>query len=117
MSSTVIMRGYVAELATVLNEQEREDWSEQLYEANSTLSINYEGTLVYSNVVPREDREDYYGLQIGKHNLPPVEDFKADLVKFGLATVTDPVPYQEIYHNGGDSSIDMLTLAEFHASA
>lgn len=117
MSSTVIEKGYVAELADIFTAEEREDWNEQLYDAASGLSINHEGTLIYSNVVPFKDREDFYGLRLGKNDLPPVEDFKAQLVKFGLAVVTNPVPYWEIYHNGGDSGISMLTLEEFHKSS
>lgn len=116
MSSTVLSQGFIAVLDVPLDSEAREDLQERLYENKSTLHINHEGTLVYSNVVPFKDREDIYELQIGGKTLFDGSiNFAHECANAGIVIngTYGSKPYSEIWYNGGDSQVSMLTLEEF----
>jgi hypothetical protein len=119
MSTTVRSYGFMALLATPITDpDEREEISERLWEAHSTLGINGEGTLVYSDQNANADmrtREDIYGLNLGKDaSTGSVSDFAnavhAAELEIDLTTVQ---PYSCIWYNGSDSDMDTLTKAQF----
>lgn len=114
MSTTVKGYGFVAVLDDPLTEEEREELCETLWENQSKLCINYEGTLVYIDFNKHEPysvREDIYGLTLGETTQEGRDKFYDELYRNGLTiTVGTIQPYEEIWHNGGDSNIDLLTL-------
>ena len=113
MSSTVELKGFVAVLTNaILDQKEREDVNEILNDQKAGLSINYEGTMVYSSKAD----EDYHGLFIGRIPAakPNTQPFIDSCSENGIEIDVDSIrPFQEIYYNGGDSGIDMLSLESF----
>ena len=117
MSATVRSYGFVALLDDPLTEEECEELSEQLYDNKSCLNINYEGTLVYIDFnqhQPYSVREDIYGLTIGSTTVEGERKFLDALNANGLfITVGTLQPYDEIWYNGSDSHISMLTAETY----
>lgn len=118
MSDTVISKGFVAVLLNpITDRQAREDKSEELFEKDSNLHLNIEGTLVYSDVVPRKMRQEFYGLNLGaKMSAADLSQFVGSIEGYDLAIDLDTItPYSEIWYTGSDSGIAQLTLEEFKA--
>ena len=113
MSTTVKLEGFVAALLNpILDSQKREDLDEDLYDQKTNLSINYEGTLIY---LSKSDK-DFYGLTLGAESSTPLDtkSFVNKCAEYGVEIVVDSIrPFQEIYYNGTDSLINMLTLEKF----
>lgn len=117
MSSTVRSRGFIAQLVNpVTDEEEREALSERMWEGNSNLEINYEGTLVFLDQMrskPLSEREDIYHLTINNNGGPEgAGELYAEALKYGLSAI-NAVPFDCIWYNGSDSPMSMLTLHEF----
>src|SRR6478736_1441193 len=104
MSTTVKGYGLVAALDDPLTEEEREELCETLWENQSKLCINYEGTLVYIDFNKQEPysvREDIYGLTLGETTQEGRNKFYDELWRYGLTiTIGTLQPYEEIWHNG-----------------
>lgn len=117
MSSIVKKQGFIAPLIVPVPKDEREDFSEHLYDSLTGLNINHEGTLIYSDIFLHkgwEEREDYFTFTIGTEELN-IEEFKESLDKLNILIDEDKVEsYKEIYYNGCYSSISMLTEKEYN---
>jgi len=117
MSDNVRSYGFIAVLKEPLHKDVLDDVREQLYDAKSNLSVNYEGTLIYSDLNRHESyrvKEDICSLQIG--NGSSYLDFAKELTK--LHYDIDPatiLPYNCVWYNGADNPVDMLTLEEYKA--
>jgi hypothetical protein len=108
MSSNVMSVGIMAPLNRKLTEEEREEWSELLYDQGSPVRINYEGTMAYT-----DERGDEYGIYFGEMTSFDPAQFD-DLKQFGLYIIAEQArPYREYWYNGADSDHDMMTLEEF----
>lgn len=113
MSSTMRQYGFVAVLLKPLNEEEREEANENLWNEKSDLSVTYDGTLLYVDYNSQkslDERENIYGLHLGS---PAPEGLK-EFIELAAASgfnldLTTIQPYNCIYYNGGDSPLDMLT--------
>lgn len=109
MSENVMSVGFMAPLITPLvkGSEELEILQDRLYE-ESTLQINYEGTIVFS----AED-SDMYGLRFGK--TLQYDDFLKEVADMGLAVDELRVAsYTCLWYNGVDSDMSMLTIDEFN---
>lgn len=120
MSDTVRSYGFVVPLTTPLSRQDCSDLNDELWNADSILRINHEGTLLYSDfnlTKSFSERTDIYFFSLGPGNQDEtVADMQAAAEAEGLTFDSDAaVPYNCIWYNGGDSPIDALTLAEFNA--
>jgi len=117
MSSTVKSYGFVALLNNPLNEEEREELAENLYDNKSGLKINYEGTVVYIDFNQHADysvRENIYTLDIGSTTPEGQNRFIQAISENGLSIVYETIqPYSEIWYNGSDSCIDLITAEQF----
>lgn len=110
MSDNVMSRGMMAPLVKSLTEEEREELEELLYDNKSGLSINYEGTIVYSD--DRGSAEDAYGLIFEVTDSRG--EFLAELKRQNLEIdETKMLPYQCYWYNGSDSDMGLLELEDY----
>jgi len=108
MSSNVMSTGMMVPLNRKLTEEERDDWSEVLWDQNSNVNFNYEGTMAYTDEGGSE-----YGVYFGEMTSLDMSNFD-DLKQFGLSIVEDQArPYREYWYNGADSDHNMMTLEDF----
>jgi len=109
MSRNVVSSGVMVPLNRKITQEEREDWTEDLYDRASFVKINYEGTLAYT-----DEGGEEYGISFG--SIPTYEgdsEFE-DLKQYGLWVQGDKArTYRCCWYNGTDSNMDMLTLEEF----
>ena len=109
MSSNVMSAGVMVPLSRNLDYDERFEITEELYEQGSNVSINYEGTLAYTDV-----GADEYGITFGAMPRYEGETAFQDLVQFGLFVDGSKArPYKCLWYNGSDSDMDMMTLQDF----
>lgn len=117
MSSTVISKGFVAIIKQFGDGEtiiDLDDLTEKLYDDGSLLRLNYEGTIVYSDVVPYPLKEEFYGLNIGSTNNGSVQDFVEECYKHEIYIDENSVEaYSEIWYNGSDSEIGSLTAKKY----
>lgn len=117
MSSTVRSYGFVALLDDPLTDEEVEELSEEIYDNKSCLNINYEGTLVYIDFNQHEPysvREDIYGLTLGNTTAEGEQKFIKALEDNGLVITAGTIqPFDEIWYNGADSHISMITADDY----
>lgn len=118
MSTIVRAYGYIAMIINPLEVDQFDELSEKLWEENSDLHINAEGTLIYIDYNTNKSmlaKEDIYGLTLGKDNsMGTVEDFITLTMQAGIpADHTTVHPYSCIWYNGGDSDLDSLTKEQF----
>lgn len=108
MSSNVMSVGIMAPLNRKLTDEEREEWSEILWDQGSSVSFNYEGTMAYT-----DEGGDEYGIYFGEISSLDPAQFD-DLKQFGLSIIEEQArPYREYWYNGADSDHDMMILEEF----
>lgn len=108
MSNNVASRGTMVPLNRTLLDEEREEWSELLYDKGSSVRFNYDGTIAYT-----EEQDDGYGITFGMLAVKPAESFK-DLEQFNLTVdMSKARSYSCYWYNGSDSDMDMMTLEEF----
>ena len=109
MSENVASSGFFAILKTPFNEDAREEKEEILYDNDTELSLNYEGTLVFSDV-----RGEEYGLHIGSANTGDKQAFIDKCKENGLEIDEESIrPYNCIWYNGSDSDMSDLTLEKY----
>lgn len=119
MSETVRSFGLIAILRNPLSKEEREALTEKLWETNSPFQVNYEGTLVYSDLAKNTPaREEIHFLDFGHHSA--VDDFVPFFTglkdaEIAVETLPAPLPYMCVWHTGSDCSLDLLTKAEYLA--
>jgi hypothetical protein len=108
MSSNVMSVGIMAPLNRKLTDEERDEWSEILYDQDSTVSFNYEGTMAYTDEGGYE-----YGIYFGEMSSLDPAQFD-DIKQFGLSIIAEQArPYREYWYNGADSDHDMMRLEDF----
>jgi hypothetical protein len=110
MSDNVMSSGFMAVLQTPFSEEDREEKDEWLYEQQSNLHINYEGTMVFS-----DNRSDGYGLTIHTDSAKAIDTgFVQDCDKLGLEIDSSTIRgYSCYWYNGSDSDMGMLTLEQY----
>jgi hypothetical protein len=110
MSDNVMSSGFMAVLQTPFTEENREEKDEWLYEQQSNLRINYEGTMVFS-----DNRSDGYGLSIHTNSAQAIDQgFVQDCNKLGLTIDPNTIRgYSCYWYNGSDSDMNMLTLEKY----
>jgi len=108
MSSNVMSVGIMAPLNHKLTDEERDEWSEILYDQGSSVNFNYEGTMAYT-----DKGGDEYGIHFGEMTDFDPSQFD-DLKQFGLSIIAEQArPYREYWYNGADSDHDMMELEDF----
>jgi len=120
MSSTVKSRGFIAILKTPIDQDQRDEWFDKLYDDRSDLELTYDGKLVFSDVYRHDkmrDREDIYELQIGTKEMD-VREFATACEKYGLEIFHDTIqPYYCVWYNGTDSPVSLLTPESLDSEA
>lgn len=110
MSRDVFSVGYMAPLNRKLTNREVSEWEEILYDRNSNVHFNYEGTLAYTAV-----EQDAYGIWFD-NEISREEHSFSDLIQFGIYVDEYHVrAYRCMWYNGGDSPMSMMTLEDFNA--
>lgn len=108
MSNNVASAGLMVPLSRKITREEREDWQELLWEQDSYVQFNYEGTLAYTDEGGSE-----YGISFGTTNTYSNQPFN-DLLQFDITVDLNKArPYTCYWYNGADSDMDMLTLDKF----
>ena len=119
MSATVISQGYIAILQNpIADEDQREELSENLYDSETGLELNYEGTLIILDeyaLKSYSEREFYSDLFIvGGLNQDKARDFVQLASANGFEVLESTVqPYVCVWYNGSDSPVSMMTKEEF----
>ena len=104
MSETVKSKGFIAVLQNpITNWDALEDKNEELSHFDSSLRVNYDGTLIFS-----DKPSDLYGIEFGTSDARYLQQFIEDCAKVGVPVVTTTVrPYSCVWYNGSDS--DMIS--------
>ncbi len=117
MSDNVRSYGFIAAIQEGSELPDLEELNEKLWEAKSTISVNYEGTLVFSDLSRAKsysNRTDIYGFQIGGFDELDQDAFKKECEKHGISIDMATVkPYHCIWYNGTDSPMDQLKKEDF----
>jgi len=109
MSATVFSTGFFAILKTPLSVDEREELSEILWDKDSNLNINNEGTLVYSDI---RDESLGYGLHFFIDG--DKDAFLKELKDMDILINEDSIhPYNCLWYNGSESYMSVLTLEKY----
>lgn len=103
MSENVCDFGWMAKLKELVDS---EAVNEILYDDGSCLSVNYDGTLIYS-----EHRTGICGITVFDECYKL--DFVNELNKHGLEIVGVPRPYFDNWYNGADSYRSEMALEGF----
>jgi hypothetical protein len=108
MSENVMSSGIMVPLVNKLTNEMRDELSETLWERESSVYVNYEGTMVYTDY-----RGDEYGIKFGISQNFDQSEF--DILKeFNIEIQPDMArPYSCYWYNGTDSDMDDLTLDKF----
>lgn len=114
MSETVRSFGLMAVLSKPVSEDDYEEQSEALYDKDQQLNLNYEGTLIYSDLKTRNT--DIYGITFGGSKVDD-SDFMAFIEKCRAAGYEVDIgtirSYSCIWYNGADSDMSMLSKDKF----
>lgn len=109
MSSTVFSTGFFAILKTPLSVDEREELSEILWDKDSNLNINNEGTLVYSDI---RDENLGYGLHFLIDG--DKDAFLKELKDMDILINEDSIhPYNCLWYNGSESYMSVLKKEDY----
>lgn len=86
-----------------------EDISEELYDRGSIWNINYEGTLVFTDV----SDSDMYGIQFHKHT--SISEMDKEILESLNIEIDESsrLEYSCVWYNGTDSDMSTLTLKEY----
>lgn len=108
MSKSVMSIGIIAPLLRKLTRDELSDWGGKLWEAESMVTFNHEGTLAITDMPGPK-----YGLHLGPIHSLSFDPFD-DLKQFGLDVAYGfAYTYREVWHNNGDPLHYNITLDEF----
>lgn len=115
----MISTGHIAVLVSPITDDDvRQELSEKMYNGDSILDVNYEGTLLTSDInrhKPYSQRE-FNGDLFVVGALPEadkqefIELAKAAGLDIDVATIQ---PYTCVWYNGADSPVSMLEKDEF----
>ena len=108
MSESVMSIGVISPLIRKLTRDEWDEWGERLFENESLVRFNHEGTLAVTDMPwPR------HGFHLGPINSLSVDAFD-DLKQFDLEVVYGfAYTYREAWYNSGDPWHYTITLDEF----
>lgn len=114
MSENVMSSGHMVPLSRKITREEREEWQELLWDQDSHVSFNYEGTLAYTDF----RCEDEYGIHFegdtSTLSATPIGLSFDVLKQFGLSIVKEQArSYRCLWYNGADSDMDMMKLDRF----
>ena len=108
MSENVLSLGVMVPLDSKITNDQREEWSEILWEQGSNVKLSY-----YCDMAYTEERGDEYGISFGDMPKAVLDDFK-DLKQFGIVIEKDKArSYRCFWYNGSDSDMDMMTKEKF----
>lgn len=114
MSETVRSFGLMAVLSKPVSKADYEDQSDALYDKDQQLHLNYEGTLIYSDL--KTCNTDIYGITFGGSKVDD-SDFMAFIEKCRTAGYEVDIgtirSYSCIWYNWADSDMSMLTKDKF----
>lgn len=108
MSDNKITAGWIGVLQTLVD---HEVVAELLYEAGDKLSVNYEGTLIYTKDVDGKDYE--FGLKIGSQKTGEAFINEVRQAGYYIDTTKGIQPFVCHWYNGTDFPVDEYTLDEF----
>ncbi len=111
MSGTVTSKGWMAPLIHPLTKKAREDFCEELYDNNTNLHINLEGTLIYSE----EGGDLEYGLTfLDVRSGSSTNTFLKALAGQDISINKEHMrPYTCTWYSGSDSDMGMMKIKEF----
>jgi hypothetical protein len=114
MSENVMSTGHMVPLSRKITREEMQEWEELLWDQDSPVRFNYEGTLAYTDF----HTEDEYGLhfegETSTLSAAPLGSSFVVLKQFGLSIVKEQGRYyRALWYNGGDSDMSMMTLEKF----
>lgn len=108
MSTDVMSRGIIIPLRSKIKDPS--EFNEKLWEADSLLRVNYEGSFIYSDEGGRGN--DAYGLFFDRPN--PTGAMMNEIRTLGLSVVTAQArSYACLWYNGADNPVDDMTKAQF----
>ena len=108
MSSNVMSVGVMAPLSRTITKEERDEWSEILWEQGSIVQFSY-----YCDMVYTEESGDEYGITFGEMPIVNIAHFEV-LKQFGIWTEEGRArAYRCLWYNGSDSDMDMMTREKF----
>lgn len=115
MSENVMSSGHMVPLSRKITREERQEWEELLWDQDSPVRFNYEGTLAYTDF---RTEDDPYGIHFeGDTSTLSGAPFGSSfgvLKQFGLSIVKEQGRYYRcLWYNGGDSDMTMMTLEKF----
>jgi hypothetical protein len=117
VSDNVRSYGFIAVIKDDCELPELDVLAEKLWDEKSSIRVNYEGTLVFSDYSlnkPYSERGDIYGLWVGKQEEMDFGTFHLDCRKYGIHIDMETVkPYNCIWYNGSDSPMDQLKKEGF----
>lgn len=106
MSENVLAYGYMVVLAEKVDHEERDEKA-----ADSGLTLNYEGTIVFKDISSRDDV--YGGMFI--IDLQKVQEFVDEVEAAGFVIDDTTVKaFTSPWYNGSDSYMSDFTVADFH---
>jgi hypothetical protein len=108
MSEDVMSVGVMVPLNRKITEEERDEWSEILWDQGSNVNLSY-----YCDMVYTDEGGEAYGISFGEM---PVKNISAfyDLKQFGIWIEEDKArSYRCLWYNGADSDMSMMTREEF----
>lgn len=109
MSDNVMSVGIMVPLTKKVD---HEDVNDALYNIDSVVHINYEGTLAYTDY----RGEDPYGIKFYTPMMGDLSDFVV-LKRFSTDIVAEKAKgYSCYWYNGVDSDMSIITLEEFLAN-
>lgn len=117
MSDNVYSRGILVPLKNKITNDERNQVIDFCYENDINININYEGTIIFSDI---EKNNDFYYFKIENKNSPifeydVIKEFKEILLKFPFIEISPSLArlYSSVWFNGGDSPMSEVKLDEF----
>ena len=110
MSSDVMSRGLMAPILNPVDQDERDDLTERMWEDGSPLHISYDGTLAWIEI----SESDGYGLSFGVENECSPEELGLAGIVYDLHIALDQArPFSCLWYDGADSDMSMLSVKEF----
>lgn len=102
MSDNVLSYGYMAILAIPVGNHHTEAWEELEESLEGTeLSLNYDGTVIYSDQCPDTNDDAMYRLVMETPEMR--EEFMDAITAHGIEIIGDPRFYSCVWYDGSDS--------------
>lgn len=105
--------GFIGVLKKPVNRDDYDDIYDKLYDSDSNLSLNGEGTLLILDYNSNASYNDRYSLTIGSSSQDPA-DLLHEASQHGFEVDEDSIqPFNCIWYDGTDSPLWSLTKEEF----